>query len=96
MPDSTYKNNAFVDGAIGKMNMIKINSESSIATIHYAKGIHIVGKLKNGKEEGVWNQYDKVGRVRKKVFFMNGSASQIKEYDTNGKLTYKTNTTIDF
>ena len=94
--DSSYKNNVFVKGMEGKMSLIKIDSIYSIAVVHYGKKYHVVGKLKNGKEDGNWNLYDKVGKLRKSVFFMNGSVSQFSIYDKKGNLIKKSNFTVDF
>lgn len=92
----SYSNNAFLDGVSGRLNIIKLDSLNSIVIVHYRNKFQVVGRLKNGKEEGLWSQYDNKGRLRKKVIFMNGSATQIIRFSKRGKLIYKSNTSIDF
>ena len=51
------------------------------------------GKIRNGKKEGPWVEYNSDGRLSRKVTYKNGKEDTSVEYNysENGQLEFKTN-----
>ncbi len=95
-PKAEYINEVLMKNSTGQQKFLIKQDNISFVHIQWRNGFYSIGGLIEGKENGHWYLFDKKNRLRKDVFYSNGSINQIKEFDKKGKQVLKTNFTVDF
>lgn len=91
-----YKNDLLMKGATGKTYLLMQEGNNVLVYIKWSKDYYTVGTLVNNKENGHWYVFGKNEVIRKDVFYSNGEANQVTEFDDKGKEIRKTKFSTNF